>query len=271
MNPSEEFEWCLHILRFGFRFLQQDISQERGSRFYFIAMSFVFAEICLISTAFDKHFDFNTRCVCLGGLIINLQARFPFASFQIDLPLIDSLDSNYVFQMTIKHCFLQDLNQFNGIFGFLRDVYSKNSKPGDKYYKICSKYGRRSKNSVKFGLGSWTVGYLIVLLLTTLDSLLSDKIRPSVYIYLPGVHHYSTPLMIVLCLFNLLTSSFMLVVTSSCDALFFFLFLNMPMVSSIITDHLQELNDMVLLDRNKSIGMKRKMVEYYCMHLKYKE
>lgn len=78
MDPSKEFEWCLHTLRLGFKFIDQDVSDKRGFRFYFIAMSFVFAAICFISTIFDEYSDFNTRCVCLGGFIVNLQVTSLF-------------------------------------------------------------------------------------------------------------------------------------------------------------------------------------------------
>lgn len=73
MDPSTEFRWCLQILRFGFKLIQKDVSDNRRFRFYLIAMSFVIAEICFISTICDEYFDFDTRCVCFGGLIINLQ------------------------------------------------------------------------------------------------------------------------------------------------------------------------------------------------------
>lgn len=109
----------------------------------------------------------------------------------------------------------------------------------------------------------------MVLLLTSLDSLLSGEIRPPVYIYLPHVHDYSTPMMAAVCIFNLLTSSFWLGVISTCDGLFFYLFLNMPMVSSIVTEKLKELNAVVTVLEASEI--KCKMIEYYWMHRKYQK
>lgn len=112
----------------------------------------------------------------------------------------------------------------------------------------------------------------MMMLLTTLDSVLSGDIRPPVYIYLPGIHDYPISLMAALCLFNLMTSLFYLGIISTCDGLFFFLFLNMPMVSSIITEHLKELNAVIKVDKALETNeVKCKMIEYYWMNLKYKE
>lgn len=73
MDPLKEFEWCFRILRTGFKFAQRDVFDERKFRFYFITLTFVFGEVCYISTAFDEYYSFNTRCYCLGAFVIVLQ------------------------------------------------------------------------------------------------------------------------------------------------------------------------------------------------------
>lgn len=170
----------------------------------------------------------------------------------------------------MHYMFHQDLKQWNGIVNSLRDVYNKNKKPSDRYYEICCKYSRRCKWVVKcvfhFGIGAY-----IMILLITLISAQSGEMRPCAYVYLPRPYEYPTLMLVALHLFNFASLTFLLVIFCGDQAMVCMLFLNMPMVSSIIAEHLMELNNIIQQENNKTMEIKREMIEYYWMHRKYKE
>lgn len=168
--------------------------------------------------------------------------------------------------------FLKDIKSIFEIADFINDVYEKNSKFVDmKNYDLCKTFANLSEKIVKFGI----VGYVMVATVYTAPALYQTIFKgnptPVLRMYLPFVHEDSHTELAILTAVNYGFYWVILHGVGSYDILIVFVTVNIPMVSTVITGHLQDFQE-ALLRRNNTLQMtKYRMRSIILMTLKYNE
>lgn len=155
---------------------------------------------------------------------------------------------------------------------FFADIYEKNSTLDADHYDICTRFGRRSRKSVKLGyLGYVTV---FVLLYTTgaIETWRSGGQAMMVHLYVPGIHDYSAYGIAFLIFLNTMEMTFACISTAPTDVLFFCTFGNVPMLSAIVQNLVNEMNALLHLRRRFDeieTKIRHRFVHYIGIHQKY--
>jgi hypothetical protein len=168
---------------------------------------------------------------------------------------------------------MQDLHHLYPTIEFIADIYEKNSQPTSQYYEICQQFARISKLVVKVSLSIYIVTLTVTALLGTCETLLTGNYKPTMVIYFPGIHEYSTQMMVVSLTVNHLMVVVSLLSIPPGDIFFFILFANMPMVPAVIKGHFDELTRK-LEHTGKVVNVmevKRRIVQYIGMQRRYNE
>lgn len=145
----------------------------------------------------------------------------------------------------MKYLFLSDLQHLLPTIDFIEIIYRNNSNPGNKYYKLCTKFGRISEFTVKIGLSSFLVLLFAAVAIETMRSILTGQIHPCFWIYFPFVHEYSTTTVVILAAYNYIMVVVDALTISPGDLLYFLIFVNILMMPTVLRDHLKELEEML--------------------------
>lgn len=173
----------------------------------------------------------------------------------------------------MKYIFLCDLQHFHEIIDFSKDIYKKNTHVKDKYYQLCDRYGFISQLTIKIGLAAYIPLVSIFVLLQLIDSIQKGELKPCLFIYFPFGFEYSQPLClrVIMFLYNFLFAASIITILVPVDILFFLIFLNIPLTSEILQEHLLELNRSLEKARISEDAIKRRLLEYLEMHKKHIE
>lgn len=271
MQPIDEFRWSLSIVRKLFKIISQDIfdvNHRNGYIFYVILAFWLITDYFYLSTILDDQYEMIIRFNCVSMLFGAIQVNIYL--IKTDIP-IKSNNISRTSQATFKYYLLQDLKQLIPIIEFIADMYEKNSAKTSKYYGICRQYARITKLTVKIGISLYFAAMAIITLSGTFESIIRNIRKPSMVIYFPGIHEYSTEMFATLCAYNyaMVVISFLTVLQG--DMLFFVIFANVPMVPSIIRGQLEELTN-VLQEKNLNVvDIKRRIQQYFQMHRRFNE
>lgn len=107
----------------------------------------------------------------------------------------------------------------------------------------------------------------------SIEIMFTGVYKPSLAIYFPGIHDYSTEMIVLSFIFNQIMVVFCLLLLPPADMFFFILFANTPMVPLVIKGHLDELTKMLELKQNlaNELDIKRRIVQYIEMQRRYNE
>jgi hypothetical protein len=272
MEPNLELRWCLSIIRKLFKLASQDIfhaNHRNGLGFYvFILLSLV-AIWCYAATIIDDQFDMLTRFSCVSVLCGSIQVP-KFINMAVGRV---SLKNKFNFlQIIIKYYFLRDLQHLLPTIEFIADIYEKNAQP-TQYYGICQKFARISRLTIKFGLGLYLIVLLIAALSGSIETMFTGFYKPTMCIYYPGIHEYSTGMIVLSFIFNHVMAVLDIILITPADMFFFILFANMPMVPLVIKGHLDELERLLEQKWNvvNAIAIKPRILQLIQMQRQYNE
>lgn len=168
---------------------------------------------------------------------------------------------------------MSDLQQLLPIIQFVEKIYEKNAAPTSKYYKICNIYGIISQLTVQVGFGSFLVLIAIAALWQSYQSIESGELVPCLLMYFPFVGEYTTGWLILVAVYNYLIVVIAAIAISPSDLTFFLIFVNIPMVSSIIGEDLKELNRVIGevdgVSELKLLDAKQELLECLRLHRLY--
>lgn len=157
------------------------------------------------------------------------------------------------------------------IIDFMRNLYTTNAKPTSKYYGLCRKYGRMSKNIVEIGIGFFMTGGLLVTQITTIEYFQTGELKPCLNIHYPGSHSSSGVMNVILVLYNYSLPIFGALTVIAGDLLFSIAFAHIPMAASIIQGQIQELEDDLVNPRSSERQIRVRIMQYLYMHRKFNE
>lgn len=202
--------------------------------------------------------------------------RWYLAPFRLNNSSIEAREfknkwSLSILQITFKYYLLDDLKHLIPIIEFIADIYEKNSHPTGKYYGICCKYARITQLTVKIGFALYFGAITIITLSGTLESILRDIRKPSMVIYFPGIHEYSTAMFALLCGYNYVMVVISFLTIPPGDMLFFVIFVNISMVPAIIKGQFEELTNALQEKQMNPVQIKRRILQYIQMHRRYNE
>lgn len=153
----------------------------------------------------------------------------------------------------VRYYNLSDLQHLRPIIEFIADIHAKNSQPTAEYYGICQRFARISKLTVQMGLAMYSAAILVIALPGTVATILTGVHKPSLAIYFPGIHDYSSEMTVLLFIFNHVMVGICFLTIPAGEMLFFVIFANIPMVPAIIKRHLDELETVLERKKRKSL------------------
>lgn len=164
---------------------------------------------------------------------------------------------------------MPDLRRMMKLIEFFGDIYRKNNDPCSTYYNTCKHYARTTELTIKIA-GSGYFGIVIILSLSgVFESVIRGVWKQPMIIYFPGIYEYSTIQFALLIAFNVIMIVVCFVTLPVVDMLFFLMFANVPMVPTIIKQHLNSLDEGIENSRFSPREIKHRLVLYHLMHKSY--
>lgn len=187
----------------------------------------------------------------------------------------NSFDIFSTFQIVIKYIWMQQLRALIPNMDFIADIYRKNSVSSSKYYAICKRFARRSRQVMVYAYGLYSIGYIMFYMVAAYDMWRSNGVTQIAHIYIPHVHVYSTIGLVFLFIINSSVVAFCVLSVPPLDLLFFLIFGNVPLVSAIMRQQMDELTELLRLKRPRLSCdirfIKRHFLHYIRIHHKYNE
>lgn len=156
---------------------------------------------------------------------------------------------------------------------FIGGIFERNSKPSTKgyYVGLCQKYASIGERVLKYIIAVYLAFFISFVALILLESALTGTLVPPLRIYFPGVDAGFSVGFAFVILYNYVVLIVGLLVIGGYNSLLFFIFANIPMVSSVIIGHLDDLKDVLLVPNYKLCNVKRRLFNIILMHNKYIE
>lgn len=123
------------------------------------------------------------------------------------------------------------------------------------------------------GLGIYIVIISVLILFQLFDLIQNREFTRTLLIYYPFGDQSSQPccLNAIMFFYSLLITVFAVAVLIPIDSLLFLIFLNIPMTSAIIQEHLLELNNVLEIAIMTEDVINKRLLEYLVMHKKHNE
>lgn len=154
---------------------------------------------------------------------------------------------------------------------FIADIYAKNSEPKSQYYGICAQFARISKLTTQIGLTVNVVTIAVITLSGSIETIITGVYKPTLYIYFPIGNANSTEMTAFSFAFNHSMAVACIFAIPPGELLFFIIFANMPMIPAIVRGHFQRLTEVLQRKDLNVLDVKRRIVQYIRMQLKYNE
>lgn len=105
----------------------------------------------------------------------------------------------------------------------------------------------------------------------TFETIRTGELKPCLFLYFPGVHNYSVITSILLAAYNYMMVTLSFFCMAPGDTLFFLIFVNLPMLRTIIQSRLKHLDDVLddekgSYERNEA---RKVLIEVLLMHQRY--
>lgn len=177
-------------------------------------------------------------------------------------------------QVLIKYLLLGDLHRLRPLFEFLKSVYQQNSWPNSKYYKTCMEFARISHLTLVIGFSLYSFIFAQIVLFGIYESLRRAEPTPFLFIFFPFASNDNLIVYILDLLYNTIAYLTCVVTVPPADLVFFIVFANVPLISTVICCQLNELSMIIQRDEVKPLNnndIKRFLLNYVWMHRKYNE
>lgn len=168
---------------------------------------------------------------------------------------------------------MNDVRTLIEIGDFIGHVYKQNSKPASRYYylTLCNRFADFSQRLVKSAI-VFNIFLTSFFFLAKLgESLYTEKMVLAFEIHFPGLNEESMVAFSVLMLYNYVGGMIVFLISGIYNILLFLIFANMPMVSSVIVGHLDELKDVLLDPGCQYRDVRSRFTNIIRMHNKYNE
>lgn len=172
-------------------------------------------------------------------------------------------------KITIKYLFVDDLRSMIDVTGHIAEIHKKNARSNARDYKLCQQNANLCKLLVIAIPWIYCIAALTFQFPSFLDYFTKGIIRPSCYIYFPGVDESNAIHMRLLMLFNVSVSIIETSQISPSDTFIAINFSTIPLLSKIVRRKISELND----NKNggDSMRIKKQQIEIILMQEKYNE
>lgn len=154
------------------------------------------------------------------------------------------------------------------------NIYAKNTSAvhDARFRGLFEKHARRTEIIVKSVLYISTIYVITFMLLSTLNSVVTGKMQPTLGFFMPGVDENTTCGITLLVLHQIAISTFGMTIEIVFNATLYVVFSNMSMISAMIVDHTEELQRKLNMPKGVmciDIDIKRQQIDLIRMHLKY--
>lgn len=156
---------------------------------------------------------------------------------------------------------------------FIGSIYERNSRPSTKgyYVGLCNKYAGISEIVLKSTIAIYIIFFILFASLVVIESVLMEKLIPPLQAYFPGLDQDLSVSLVLVVSYNYVMTIIAFATVGTYSSLLFFIFANVPMVSSVIIAHLDELKDVLLVPNYSLYNVQHQIINIISMHNKYIE
>lgn len=170
---------------------------------------------------------------------------------------------------------MQKLKVLSSNLEFYLNIYRKNLTSAGKYYAICKRYARRSRQIMLLAYFSYLLVYGTIFVGGICDMCLNNDGSQVVHLYIPGVYDLSPFGNILLMIPNLMIVVMATLCMTPQDMLFYLVFGNVSLVAAIVQSQMEELT-VLLRSKQPQYGgdvtfVKHHFLHYIDVHYKYNE
>lgn len=177
----------------------------------------------------------------------------------------------FYLQVFLKFIFVHNISIVNDVMEFIANIYSENSKSQAKHYEMCQKYAPLSQLILKVWGSVYFTIFQTAIAISILEYLITGDMKPFMHIYIPGIDNYSATGFTMLLVLNYILGVCCFFTLIPIDSTFFVIFANFPMISTILTDKLNELNASLENVRKSPRDIHLEFISLIAMHRKYIE
>lgn len=281
MDPAKKFHGCIHnILRPHFKITFQDVflNAFQGSIKYSIGhhltvlflASAIFGGVYAL-TNYDYSDDLTGLCNTLTALLSVIEVlgkKFDLLNTKTHF----CCSCHLCLQLLFKYYFVCDIQSLLNIIRFFEDVYKKNSN--DKLardYKLCAKYADLSQFVVKATIITHHILMAIYSTFLLVSYYITGNILPLMPFQFIGIDSKSTYGIAFLVAFNVVVVVYGTRLLIVFNSILFITFINMIMVSSIITGQIDDLRAYLMVPKRNRTEIKRRIKNIVYMIAKYDE
>lgn len=153
---------------------------------------------------------------------------------------------------------------------FLDEVYKRHSRvKHSRYYNICADYANKSQTIVKLGVASSFFCSSVYMLYPLVLYLFTGEKFPQLRIYAPGIDENTVDGFIILNLFNCSIIICAIYAIYPVDILTINIFSNIPMVSTIFIERLNDFQGALLQKSYTLIDIKSELLTIIVMYNQY--
>lgn len=163
-----------------------------------------------------------------------------------------------------------------GIANFIDEIYKYHFhtlqlNQSNRYHTICKQYGNITKRILTIAISLYASVLLINIIQPTFF-LISGDYAHEIIVEYPGIDPHTFYGSLIVFSFNTLVLIYLFLVTAATDVLNMILFVNMGLISSFVTSHLDELENCLRPTRKGyEIKIKKQLAQIILMNQKFNE
>lgn len=237
-GPDQKFKHCLHSLEHAFDRIHQNIFKKGNGQWWHILLAFAYAFM---------------RFYLLGYTSINYERNIASSAFAILLGFT---------QLFLKYLFTCDLRHFVQVLKTVETVHASNSLPKNKYHMICVKYANYSALIINSIPTYYACLAVFSGLAASHDYFTTGIFKAPFSMYLPHVDgeiNVNADLLTIVV--NVVAIIIDLAVISAYDSLVVVTFANIPMLSAIIVNKIDDFQAQLNANVLSTIEAKRKFCD----------
>lgn len=147
------------------------------------------------------------------------------------------------------------------------DIYKQNSSTkAYKRYRMCLRFTLYTEYIFKCGMVLYSLSLLTYYLYPLYVFVTEKKLIPIVDLYLPGVDETTNVGYVTLAIFHIILTSCAFMGSTSSDFLFTMLISNVPLMANILSENIDELNEIVGAEKHDRYLAKMKLRNIILIH-----
>lgn len=167
-------------------------------------------------------------------------------------------------QVICKYVILSDIQTFTEVALFIQDIYKKMGK-----HEICKRYAVYTDRIVKIIFGFYIMEIFLIALYISASPIFSAKMVLILPAICPGIDITGVKGFWLTVVLQIVFTALQLVIACAFDSLVVMDIANMSMVSSIITHHIDELQELLRIGKVTLDETKHRMLVIIFMHRQY--